>query len=430
MACIRNWIAESLKIDESDTRITDMIRCFNQVLPGAAMHAVQEITPKFNEGLIFNLNGQTPCHSYKAAFDMRGEEIVLAVSIDPPLFSGKMNVSMPLGETTYEYALKPAIKDGDPPSFELTQFDCKNEDYKSLLDPLLDEKTRHDSGFRVLHDLAVNGAPIPKTEFSSEFTLADKAEGILALIQAADTLKVVRDLSNINAENLDFNNADFKNAILVNANFKGADFRGADLSGVDFSGCNLTDVDFRGANLTGANFTGAILNGMIIDEKTVFKDIIDRCSLSEQGESDKDDFELIEIEKIKETQCAYFTFVNSSKENSAEINFSMTPPEKTQGFSEAPKMENEKDFVKDFLKEYAPPRKGPELFQKSTPITSTLKDSSVPTGSKVLKILSHAEDKANTFSKDKRNDTKKALDRVLGSTDSLSLSPKSPVTPQ
>ncbi|MCX7124171.1 MAG: hypothetical protein NTU49_00165 [Gammaproteobacteria bacterium] len=94
--------------------------------------------------------------------------------------------------------------------------------------------------------------------------------------------------------------------------------------------------------------------------------------------SDEDNFELIEIEKIKET----------------------------------------------------PPRKGPELFQKSTPITSTLKDSSVPTGSKVLKILSHAEDKANTFSKDKRNDTKKALDRVLGSTDSLSLSPKSPVTPQ
>ena len=152
----------------------------------------------------------------------------------------------------------------------------------------------------------------------------------------------------------------------VTIDLSGLDLRDLDLSSADSRNADLRGANLSGTDLTGANLTGVNLSSMVIDRHTKFKGVIVGT----------------------EIKCNNFNYEGKPIACS----------------------DSDSGFLHDFKTSYGQSRKKVRFFKESTPITIMLDDPHISVGSKVLAILSHAEDKT-LFNN--QNRTKTILDEIL-----------------
>ena len=378
--CLDDWISKNLSIPENNSCMTELIQCTNQCLSFAADFCSKKITPQFSVALA-DLGAHIEATIDCVNFHMQLNRIFLEIHTTMDIISSKSNQSMRLCKPSYQYALVSATETVSA-EFRLITFTLGNDAYETLCDDTKEEKDRHAAAFLILHQLVTQGTWIENDaqEMSESEIKKTVVNGYVALIQSAKTLTVTADLSNISAEELSMQKSNFKEVILCCAKFGKADLRGADFS----------DADLRGADLRNANVSGAIFTGIIIDKHTKFLGIIDEIQLnnssltrrSNQSLNFENQSSVVTPAKsagrAMQTTCDNFWFADSADENAKKI-----------GFTSA-------SFIPLFLKGYTREKWTPRLMQIVTELNKSLSDDTISVGSKVLRILAHAE-KTGTF---------------------------------
>lgn len=360
----------------SDKTVDALVTCFNQVLRDPIAPTVFSLDTKgaierAKEGIFADKMSYTAFNPNESFSVTENGEVILKVTMQQKIVSAELNRELDLGEITYEYKLNEGTS---PPSFELTGLTCENDVLKSAL-AFPDDQTHFGE---LLHALLKEGKPLSIEVGGKDHLTEDerRQHNITTYIDTCRKLHITINLSDIDCRGVNFNKLDLSGVSFQGANLSGANLTGANLTGANLTGANMGGANLSGAILTGVTFTNTNLNDITFDRNTVWKG----------------------IKEFKNVACAHF-HIGSPEESLSTA-----------------KTYESRDFIKTFKKEYAPPHRltflaGP----KDTQVTRFINDLENSNGSKLVYLLSHAEEKTRYLDKD--NNTRLAIDKVISGDD-------------